>query len=105
MKNGQDAAADFFQQLEWVSIEKVNWLDDEAKQEQGVRLYCTAANTTWSLQVRAPLKLANGGLGKDYIVATASLPRAALLKLRAVIDKQIERQDGKHGRPRRKATR
>jgi hypothetical protein len=46
-------------------------------------------NARYALQVFAPMKLANGGEGRDYMIATASLSPQDLVALRAEIDAAI----------------
>lgn len=47
------------------------------------------ARTRWALQVRAPITLANGREGNDFVIATATLNRDDLLALRGAIDASL----------------
>ena len=84
---------DFFRPIDHVDVRKHNRTETR---DRGIRLYCTAAvsthggdNARYALQVFAPLKLANGQEGRDYMIATASLSPRDLLALRAEIDVAI----------------
>lgn len=58
--------------------------------EQNIRLYSAQSHSQWNLQVRGPMRLANGRDGKDFIVATASLSLDDLRALRDAIVAQIK---------------
>ena len=50
--------------------------------ERAIRLFPTTRNTTWALQVRAPMELPRAREGKDYIIACAHLSIDDLVALR-----------------------
>ena len=84
---------DFFRPIDYVDVCKHNRTETR---DRGIRLYCTTAaathggdNARYALQVFAPLKLASGQEGRDYMIATASLSPRDLLALRAEIDAAI----------------
>jgi hypothetical protein len=87
------SSRDFCRPIDYVSICKYNRTETR---NRGIRLYCTASavthggdNARYALQVFAPLKLANGQEGRDYMIATASLSPRDLVALRAEIDAAI----------------
>ncbi|HZJ67668.1 MAG TPA: hypothetical protein VFD36_29395 [Kofleriaceae bacterium] len=83
----------FWRALQWVEIKRAPaWVGEDSR-ETGLRLYCAQADTTWNLQLRAPLRLANGKDGKDFMIATASVPKDVLIALRNAIDLQIAKYD------------
>lgn len=55
-----------------------------------LRLYCTSADEAWSLQVRGPLKRADGRDGADFVIACARMRREDMIALRDAIDRQLE---------------
>ena len=72
----------FYEPVERVIIEKVKGVQPEG----GVRLYCTQRDAAWTLQVRGLMRLRNGRMGKDFIVASSPLYRSEMLALRSAID-------------------
>ena len=80
----------FYRPLAYVSITKSDSKLDFTR-EGGLCLYCTQYATSWCLQVRDTIRLANGRAGKDFIVASASLNREDLLALRVAIDEALSR--------------
>lgn len=72
----------FYRPVPHVTAMKVKNVDPE----RAIRLYCTSAGTTWSLQVRSPATRANGSDGHDFIVANAVLSVADMKALRKAID-------------------
>lgn len=84
---------DFIHPIDHVDISAYNYGENR---DRGIRLYCSASpevhgadNARYPLQIFAPLKLANGREGRDYMIATASLSRGDLVALRAEIDAAI----------------
>lgn len=76
----------FYKKVDHAEARKV----DIADRESGVRVYCMQHGGSWALQVRTPIRLANGTEGKDYIVATASLDKQTMVELRDAIDAILE---------------
>lgn len=78
--------------LEYTEAIKLTHPDDR---EPAVRIYCTGSPVThgeaarWALQVRAPLKIKRGRVGRDFIVATASLPIDTVRELRDLCNKAL----------------
>jgi hypothetical protein len=65
---------------------------DGSMREPGVRLYCTQSERLGSLfclQLRAPMRLSNGSVSRDFILATASLDVEQMRQLRTMIDIQL----------------
>ena len=54
-----------------------------------IRLYCTQHASSWSLQVRGWIRLANGSQGKNFIIAAGTLDRDALVALGDAIDEAL----------------
>lgn len=71
-------------------IRKVNDID-AAQKGDCIRLYHSSPDG-WTLQVRGPMKLANGREGRDFIVAGSYLSTETLLALRTAIDEQLREQ-------------
>ena len=87
------SSRDFIRPIDYVDVGKCN---HTKTRDRGIRLYCTASaethggdNARYALQVFAPMKLANGQEGRDYVIATASLSPRDLVALRAEIDAAI----------------
>jgi hypothetical protein len=76
--------------------------------ELAVRIYCSASprshreHARWNLQVRAPMKLARGREGRDFIVSTASMSIEALTTLRDAINRAIREYNNAMSGPRPK---
>lgn len=91
-----DMGRDFVRLVDHVDIGKYNHAETR---DRGIRLYCTASaevhgdDARYALQVFAPMKLASGQEGRDYIIATASLSRRDLVALRAEVDAAIAEID------------
>lgn len=82
--------AEFWKELDHVEIRAPHGsISDDAK-KPAIRLYCTSADTSWCLQVRAQETLANGTAGKKYLIASATLDRETMLALRAAINANLE---------------
>jgi hypothetical protein len=64
-------------------------LDIDAK-KPAIRLFCTSADSSWCLQIRAHEKLANGQQGQKFLIAGATLDRETMLSLRDAINAQLE---------------
>ncbi len=84
---------DFIRHINYVEVAKYNHVETR---DRGIRLYCTASasthggdNARYALQIFAPMKLANGQEGRDYMIATASLSPQNLVALRAEVDAAI----------------
>jgi hypothetical protein len=87
------SSRDFSRVIDHVDIGKYNHGETR---DRGIRLYCTASaathggdNARYALQIFAPMKLANGREGRDYMIATASLSPRDLVALRAELDLAI----------------
>jgi hypothetical protein len=87
------SSRDFIRPIDHVDVGKYNHVKTR---DRGIRLYCTASaethggdNARYALQVFAPMKLANGQEGRDYVIATASLSPQDLVALRAEVDAAI----------------
>lgn len=87
------SSRDFIRPIDHVDVGKYNHAETR---DRGIRLYCTASaethggdNARYALQVFAPMKLANGQEGRDYVIATASLSPQDLVALRAEVDAAI----------------
>ncbi len=84
---------DFWRMLKHVDAEKSNHPD--VPRDRSLRIYRTASpevfgdEASWSLQLRAPMKLANGREGKDFMIATAVLSIHDLIALRDEADAAI----------------
>lgn len=86
---------DFVRLIEHVDIGKSNYVET-GDRDRGIRLYGTASaevhggdGARYALQIFAPIKLAGGRDGKDYVIATASLSPRDLVALRAEVDAAI----------------
>ena len=79
----------FYCPLPHVDVMKADPKVPGADREKAIRLYCDQAGTTWALQVRGPIRLANGREGKDFIIAAAKMSREDLQALRAAIDETL----------------
>lgn len=81
---------DWYKQHNMVQIQKLpkDQGNGGATREKGIRLYCTMADTAWTLQIRGPLGLGWAGMkeGKDVVIAGASLDRATMEALRDQIN-------------------
>lgn len=89
----EDRESDFVRPIDHVDIGKYN---HGGRRDRGIRLYCTASaeahggdNARYALQIFAPMKLASGQEGRDYVIATASLSPMDLVAVRAEIDAAI----------------
>jgi hypothetical protein len=87
------SSIDFIRPIDYVDVGKYN---HTKTRDRGIGLYCTASAVThggddarYALQIFAPIKLANGQEGRDYVIATASLSPQDLVALRAEIDAAI----------------
>lgn len=70
--------------------------DPKQEREQCVRLYCEQAARLWQLQIRAPMSLGRygeGGKGKDFIVAGASLNVEQMRALRDAVNAALKEYD------------
>lgn len=77
----------FYRPIPYVDTIKANI--KLAEHERAIRLFCDQAGRMWALQVRAPITLANGREGKDFMIATAKLDREDLVALRDAIDAML----------------
>lgn len=88
---------EFYKPVSTVNIKKL--AKDEgnggATRERAIRLYCTAVQSAWQLQIRGPLGLGWAGTkdGKDFVVAGVSLDRENMEALRDSITKALQRSD------------
>lgn len=71
-------SVDFYRTIAHVAISRSD-PSYAIPRERGLRLYCTSSarthgeEATYTLQIRAPMRLANGEEGRAYIIASASL--------------------------------
>jgi hypothetical protein len=91
------SSRDFIRPIDYVDVGKYNHTETR---DRGIRLYCTASakthggdNARYAMQIFAPMKLANGREGRDYVIATASLSLQDLVALRAECDATIAEVD------------
>jgi len=67
----------------------------EADRDRSIRLYCTSsaevhgAEASYSLQIRARVRIANMSEGKDFAIATATLRLEDLIALNAATEEAI----------------
>ncbi len=82
-----DRVEQFYRVVDHADAMKVK----RVERERAVRLYCTASygGGQWSIQVRAPIMLADRTEGRDFIVATASLDAEDMRALRDSIDAHL----------------
>lgn len=80
---------DFYKCVEHADARKIN----DVGRERAIRMYSTQRGESWALQVRAPMVLANGAEGRDFIVAHASLDEPTLRALHAAIGAHLKELD------------
>lgn len=81
---------DYFRKLDTVEISKVKQRPGEPPRDDvGVRAYCYTVHSTWLLQVRGYLSLANGSKSDQFVCASAWLNPEALYELRDALDRLI----------------
>ncbi len=80
---------DFGRKVRCADVSRVN---PDIPREREVRVYCVQSgpDSAWCLQVRAPLKTANGREGKDFMVASANyLSREDMMAIRDAINAEL----------------
>lgn len=81
---------DFFRKVDSVEISKVKQREGEPPRDDvGVRAYCYSVHSSWMLQVRGYLALANGARSEQFVVASARLDPNALYALRDALERLI----------------
>lgn len=77
---------EFYRPVEYADAVKCNGVE----RKKAIRFYESQRCTDWSIQVRAPIRLAyRGAEGKDFIVATAHLGIDELRLLAAELNKAV----------------
>lgn len=75
----------FYRLVQCIHIKKVR----KVPCERAIRLYCESFNLSWNLQIRSPISISHGKVGKDFIVATATLTREEMEALRDAINESL----------------